>query len=75
MIHFIAQHEFWSGIIAYWVFSAAVSAMPTPNGSSQGYEWLFKFLHTIAGNLTNAFAAKIPGLNGGNNGPGTPANH
>jgi hypothetical protein len=63
MLDFITEHSFWSAIAAYWIFSAAASAMPEPgaNGSA-GYTWLFRFLHTIAGNLKTAFASKIPGL-------------
>src|SRR5207249_8663576 len=27
-----------------------------------GYLWLYRFLHTIAGNITTAFGSRIPGL-------------
>ena len=37
--------------------------MPDPGaGGSPGYLWLFRFLHTVAGNITTAFGSKIPGL-------------
>src|SRR3989454_12801177 len=37
--------------------------MPDPAGNgSSGYLWLYRFLHTIAGNITTAFGSKIPGL-------------
>lgn len=71
MIQFILQHQFWSAIVAYWIYSAAVSAMPDPKEASaaiqqqaahQIYAWLYQFLHTIAGNLTTAFGNKIPGV-------------
>src|SRR4029077_5458953 len=52
-----------------------VSAMPEPaacrpwasrpepgDGASPGYLWLYRFVHTIAGNLTTAFGSRIPGL-------------
>ena len=60
MIDFIIQHSTVLGVGAFWVLSAAVSAMPEPmpNGSP-GYAWLYKFAHTIAGNLTTAFAGKV----------------
>lgn len=63
-MHFIQQHEFWSGVVGYWILSAAVSSLPAPmpNGS-QGYLWMYNFSHTIVGNLTTAFGSKIPGLN------------
>jgi hypothetical protein len=36
--------------------------MPEPaSNGSPGYLWLFRFLHTMAGNITTAFAGKIPG--------------
>jgi hypothetical protein len=63
VLELLTQHQFWAAVVVYWIFSAAVSSMPDPasNGSS-GYLWLFRFLHTIAGNLTTAFGSKIPGL-------------
>ena len=37
--------------------------MPDPGANSNpGYTWLYRFLHTIAGNLTTAFSSKFPGL-------------
>src|SRR3989442_14530745 len=63
MSQFLTQHEFWSIVVLYWIYSAAVSAMPDPAANTNpGYTWLYRFLHTIAGNLTTAFSAKIPGL-------------
>ena len=73
MFEFILQHQFWAAVGVYWVFSAAVSALPKPNGNAS-YLWLYQFMHTIAGNITTAFpeaarfracasrGAKIPGL-------------
>lgn len=63
MMNFLLQHQFWVAVGLYWIFSAAISAMPepAPNGSV-GYAWLYKFLHTTAGNLTTAFGNKIPGI-------------
>src|SRR5438067_13455754 len=64
MIEFFIQHQFWAAVAIYWIFSAAVSAMPEPpnTNSSPGYLWLYRFVHTIAGNLTTAFGSRIPGL-------------
>jgi hypothetical protein len=61
MFPLIVAHPFWAAVAAYWVFSAAVSAMPPPNGG-KGYQWAYAFLHTIAGNLDKTFASKIPGV-------------
>ena len=63
MFQFVLAHQFWSAVVLYWIFSAAVSAMPDPTANGNpGYTWLYRFLHTIAGNLTTAFAGRIPGL-------------
>ena len=63
MIEFLVQHQFWAAVAAYWIFSAAVSAMPEPGTSgSPGYLWLYRFLHTTAGNITTALGSRIPGL-------------
>lgn len=63
MIHLITAHPFWSAVSAYWTFSAAVSSLPELTTlSSPLYQWVYRFLHTIAGNLSTAFAAKIPGI-------------
>ena len=48
-------HSFLVGLIALWVFSAAVSAMSPPGESSRGaYRWLFRFCHLLAANLDRA---------------------
>jgi hypothetical protein len=63
MFDFVIQHQFWAAVVAYWIFSAAVSAMPEPDaGAGSGYRWLYCFLHTTAGNITTAFGSRIPGL-------------
>src|SRR5260370_9282351 len=63
MFQFLTQHQFGSTVALYWIYSAAVSSMPDPAANTNpGYTWLYRFLHTIAGNLTTAFSAKIPGL-------------
>src|SRR5690242_13615983 len=63
MINFLSQHQFWVAVVLYWIFSAAISGMPEPDANaSPGYLWLYRFLHTTAGNITTAFGARIPGL-------------
>jgi hypothetical protein len=63
MIEFLLQHQFWVAVGMYWIFSAAVSSMPepAPDGSA-GYLWLYRFLHTTAGNITTALGTRIPGF-------------
>src|SRR5437660_9447586 len=63
MLELLTQHQFWTAVVVYWIFSAAVSSMPDPAANcSSGYLWPYRFLHTIAGNITTAFARKNPGL-------------
>ena len=63
MFQFIAQHQFGAAVAIYWIFSAAVSSLPEPDAKSHpGYLWLYRFVHTIAGNITTAFGSRIPGL-------------
>src|SRR5436309_13329038 len=75
MFELLTEHQFWTAVVIYWIFSAAVSSMPDPAGNGRpGYLWLYRFLHTVAGNITTAFSeaaryragasrrGKIPGL-------------
>jgi hypothetical protein len=65
MLEFILQHQSLAALAVYWIFSGAVSALPDPGpGGSPGYLWLYRFSHTIAGNLTTVFGSRIPGLKG-----------
>ncbi len=63
MFGFLIQHKSCALMMAYWLFSAAVSSMPEPgSNSSAGYLWFYRFCHTMAGNITTVFSNKIPGL-------------
>ena len=43
---------FWKGLVASWIFSAAVSALDPPaKDSSHVYRWSFAFCHFLAANL------------------------
>ena len=59
----LANRTFWEVLVGYWLFSAAVGAMPTPTqNSSPFYIWIFRFGHGLSGNLSRAAVAlKIPG--------------
>ena len=35
MFEFVKQDQFWIAVVAYWVFSAAVSALPEPASNSK----------------------------------------
>jgi hypothetical protein len=59
----LTNHQFWIAVASYWVFSAAVGSMPEPDSNSApGYSWVFRFLHTLAGNITTAFGKQFPGI-------------
>lgn len=63
MIHLLQAHPFWSAVVGYWIFSAAVNALDPPTDkSSEGYKWVYKFLNRLSGNIFNTFGDKIPGL-------------
>src|SRR5205823_957062 len=75
MFEFLMQHPFWAAVSVYWMFSAAVSAFPEADPkSSPAYLWLYRFLHTTAGNIASALptaaryrasasrGSRIPGL-------------
>jgi hypothetical protein len=52
----ISAHPTISVLVAYYILSAAIGAMPAPTAtSSTFYQFLFKFANTIGGNLTRAF--------------------
>lgn len=49
------SHSFLRGIMALWVFSAAVGGMNVPDArSSPTYQWLYRFMHLLAANLDRA---------------------
>lgn len=46
---------------AYFLFSNAISAMPSPANTSGGfYRWLFDFSHLMAGNISRIIATRYP---------------
>jgi hypothetical protein len=61
MWDFILAHQLVVGAVCMWILSSAIGAMPTPHdGSSAGYEWLFKFLQTIGGAIPRLLAVYAP---------------
>lgn len=62
----ITWQEFWLLVALYWIFSAAAGSLEAPEPtSSKTYRFWFRFLNSLAGNLSRAFSSKIPGANGG----------
>ncbi|PYS02585.1 MAG: hypothetical protein DMG12_13695 [Acidobacteria bacterium] len=63
MFELLTHHQFWTAVAGYWIFSAAIGSMPEPaSNNGAGYLWIYRFLHTLAGNVTTAFGSRIPGL-------------
>lgn len=55
----VTQHPLIPTIAALWLFSAAVSSMPTPTpASSPFYVWFYAFLHAICANLDQVAKSK-----------------
>lgn len=39
-------------LVAYWVFNAAIQALPKPSDASKvAYVWVYNFTHGLAGNI------------------------
>lgn len=63
MMEIISNPLVWKVLIGYWIFSAAVGALPTPTEKSPTwYVFAFRFAHALGGNLNRAaIALKVPG--------------
>lgn len=58
-MNFIHAHPF-ALVFSWWVFSAATGALPAPTAkSSPFYQWMFKFLNTIAANIARAYNTSV----------------
>ena len=56
--------RYWKVLLAIWLVSSAIGAMPAPNGGpvtgSWWYKWLYGALHTAAGNVPQVLTALFP---------------
>ena len=53
---FIMAHQTTAALVAFWLFSNVVTALPSPNNDSNGfYKWAFAFGHGLAGSLARVF--------------------
>jgi hypothetical protein len=51
----LPNHPVWDTVILFWLFSAAVNALPTPtDDSSAVYRYIYTFLTTVLGHLSDA---------------------
>jgi len=69
----IHAHPTWWAMGSYYVFSNAVSTLPTPAGAGGFYRWFFDFFHGLAGNISRIVATRYPQagnvIQGANNTP------
>lgn len=60
MMGLIHYHPALAALIAYYILSAAISALPSPTAdSSKFYQWFFKFSNGIAANISRAYSTAI----------------
>ena len=65
MIHALRSlalaHPVVAGIAVFYIFSNLVGLLPKPNEKTgRVYRAVYRFLHTLAGNLRHALSAKFP---------------
>jgi hypothetical protein len=61
MLDFVQQHGI-AVLVGGWLLTNAISTMPTPkDGSSQFYEWFFRFAQAIGGAIPRLLAIYNPG--------------
>lgn len=58
-MHYIHQHAI-AILIGWYIFSAAVSSLPSPLPNERWYQFLYVMLHTLAGSLARAGATIYP---------------
>lgn len=53
---FIVAHQTTSALVAYWLLSNIVTALPSPSNTSNGfYKFVFAFGHGVSGSLARVF--------------------
>jgi hypothetical protein len=58
---FLMAHPTSSVLVTYYIMSAFIGALPSPKvDSSQFYQFFFKFINTLGGNLFRAFSSQLP---------------
>ena len=65
LLQVVGNPYFYALVAAYWVFNAAVEALPAPTDTNGlGHHWAYKFLNTLSGNVQEAFASRINKIGG-----------
>lgn len=56
--NFVATHQTIVALVAMWLFSNIVTALPSPTNDSGGfYKFAFAFMHGLSGSLPRVFPA------------------
>jgi hypothetical protein len=57
---FIVAHETISTLVAYYVAISFTGSLPAPTAkSTMFYQFFFKFVNTLAGNLARAYSSRV----------------
>jgi hypothetical protein len=60
IIAFIQAHQTSSALVAYYIAIAFGGSLPAPQAtSSMFYQFVFKFVNTLSGNLSRAYSSKV----------------
>ena len=60
VIQFIQAHPTTFTLIGYYVAISFTGSLPAPMAnSSMFYQFMFKFVNTLAGNLSRAYSSKV----------------
>lgn len=55
---FVGAHQTIIALVAMWLFSNVVTALPSPTNDSPGwYKFTFAFMHGLSGSLPRVFPA------------------
>lgn len=55
----LPNHPIWDTIVIFWIFSAAVNALPVPTSQSSGvYKFIYTFFTTLLGHVSDAIHQK-----------------
>jgi hypothetical protein len=59
---FVMEHQTIASLVAYYIAISFVGSLPAPRAnSSMFYQFVFKFVNTLAGNLARAYSTRIEG--------------
>jgi len=56
----IHAHPTYWALGSYYLYSTAISSLPTPINQNGFYRWFFDFSHGMAGNLGRIIATRFP---------------